>query len=139
YRPGDWVFGPSKSRQKIERLRVAQITLQQDQRGNVTGSVVLHDRLLERSVALQKQLTAVSGGATVGTGGSGSKPAPKGRKPARPGGSTTRPTVTGAAYTDKSGTPRAVITIVWPPVNSGVDGQAIDIDHYEVRLRKRKD
>ena len=139
YRPGDWVYGPGKTRQKIEKLRVAQITLTADQRGVASGSVVLHDRLLERSVAMQKQLTAIQAGAQIGTGGGGTKPAPKGRKPAKPGGGTTSPTVTGEAYIDASGHPRAVINISWPAVNSGVDGQAIDIDHYEVRIRRRRD
>ena len=135
YRPGDWIYGPSKAGGAIDRLRVSQITLTQDDKGTLGGSIILNDRLLERSVAVQKQLAALQGGATIGTGGGSTKPAPPGRTPAKPSGT---PTVTGAAYVDKTGHVRATINIVWSGVTSGVDGQAIDIDHYEVRMRKKK-
>src|SRR5690606_3159436 len=137
YRPGDWIFGPGKASGAIQRLRVAQISITQGADGVVGGSVVLHDRLLERAVAQQKELNALTNGAIVGGGAQPTEPAPPGREPAVPGNLGTPPSVAGAAYIDAAGTARAVITISWPEVLVGEDGQPIDIDHYEVRIRKR--
>lgn len=135
YRPGDWILAPGK-KGLVEPLRLQQITLTQDEKGNVGGSIILNDRLYERSVAMQRAIDALSNGAAIG-GGGGAQPSPlPGRKPARPGGGTSSPGVTGSAYIDNSGHVRAVINVTWPSVSSGTDGTAINVDHYEVRIRK---
>lgn len=135
YKPGDWVYAPGRSYGEIERLRIRQITLTQDQYGTVSGSIILNDRFYERSVAQEKALQAIQNGAVVGGGGGSTQPSAPSRKPSRPAGN---PTVSGAAYVDASGHIRAVINLQWPGVTTGTDGQAIDIDRYEVRIRKRQ-
>jgi hypothetical protein len=142
YKPGDWVFAPGKSNGHIERLRVAQITLVFSAGAATSGSIVLNDRIYERAVVQQRQLDAMSNGAIIsGSTGSATKPSPPGRTPAIPGkktdGTTDYAGLSGAAYVDSSGHTRVVINITIPTVNSDVNGQAIDLDHYEVRVRKR--
>jgi hypothetical protein len=136
YRPGDWVLAPGKDNGHVERLRVAQITLVFSAGAVTSGSIVLNDRLLERAILQQKQLDGLAAGATIsgGTGG-GTRPVPPSekRKPAKPAGN---PTVVGSAYVDKTGHVRAVIQIQWPGVSNDTGGQAITIDHYNVRVRR---
>jgi hypothetical protein len=85
----------------------------------------------------QRQLDALTNGATIsGSTGSATPPTPPGRTPDAPGGSTGKPSVSGAAYVDSSGHIRAVINVQWPAVTADGNGQAIEVDHYEVRVRK---
>ncbi|MEU8195224.1 hypothetical protein AB0C10_15735 [Microbispora amethystogenes] len=133
YQPGDHIIAPADNG-VLADLRVRQITLTRDGKGTVGGNVVLNDRFLERSVRLSRRTAGIVGGSTA-SGGSGARPAPqtsRGRTAAAPTGLIVDP----IAYVDASGFAQGQITATWGPVLVDVNGEAIDLDGYEVFMRR---
>ncbi|WP_433235550.1 hypothetical protein ACQPYK_25535 [Streptosporangium sp. CA-135522] len=133
YQPGDKVIAPASSG-TLAPLRVRQITLTKDAKGMVGGNVVLNDRFLEQSIRLARRTAGIVGGSTA-SGGSGAQPAPqtpRGRTAAAPTGLIVNP----IAYVDASGHAQGQITATWGPVLLDVNGEAVDIDSYELFMRR---
>lgn len=133
YQPGDKVIAPA-SGGTLAPLRVRQITLTKDANGVVGGNVVLNDRFLEQSIRLARRTAGIVGGSTA-SGGSGAQPAPqipRGRTAAAPTGLIVDP----IAYVDASGFAQGQITATWGPVLTDVNGEAVDIDSYELFMRR---
>lgn len=132
YQPGDKIIAPA-SGGTLAPLRVRQMTLTRDAKGVVGGNVVLNDRFLEQSIRLARRTAGIVGGSTA-SGGSGAQPAPpspRGRTAAKPTGLIVDPT----AYVDATGHAQGQITATWGPVLLDVNGEAIDIDSYELFMR----
>ncbi|MEV4749083.1 fibronectin type III domain-containing protein [Streptosporangium sp. NPDC049248] len=132
YQPGDKVIAPA-SGGTLAALRVRQITLTKDANGVVGGNVVLNDRFLEQSIRFARRTAGIVGGSTA-SGGSGAQPAPqtpRGRTAAKPVGLI----VDSIAYVDASGHAQGQITATWGPVLLDVNGEAVDIDSYELFMR----
>ncbi|MFI7705520.1 hypothetical protein [Nonomuraea sp. NPDC049480] len=132
YQPGDKIIAPA-SGGALAPLRVRQITLTKDDKGVVGGNVVLNDRFLEQSIRLARRTAGIVGGSTA-SGGSGAQPAPpspRGRTAAKPVGLIVNP----ITYVDATGHAQGQITATWGPVLLDVNGEAIDIDSYELFMR----
>lgn len=133
YQPGDKVIAPA-SGGTLAPLRVRQLTLTKDAKGMVGGNVVLNDRFLEQSIRLARRTAGIVGGSTA-SGGSGAQPAPQtpqGRTAAKLAGLIVNPT----AYVDASGHAQGQVTAMWGPVFLDVNGEAVDIDSYELFMRR---
>ncbi|PRX66098.1 hypothetical protein B0I32_106234 [Nonomuraea fuscirosea] len=133
YQPGDKIIAPA-SGGTLAPLRVRQITLTKDDKGTVGGNVVLNDRFLEQSIRLARRTAGIVGGSTA-SGGSGAQPAPptpRGRTAAAPEGLIVDP----IAYVDATGHAQGQITATWGPVLLDVNGEAVDIDSYELFMRE---
>lgn len=128
----DWVL--SDNGNGLERLRVAQWTIIQDNNGRLTGSAVLNDLIADRQAKLAKQLASLqSGTLVVGTS-----------TPAAPGDDVLAPKApTGVVASSvpyqnvgTTGTTEAAITVGWTPVTLNTDGTALDdLDGYRVQYR----
>ncbi|GGO63219.1 hypothetical protein [Nonomuraea cavernae] len=132
YQPGDKIIAPA-SGGILAPLRIRQITLTKDANGVIGGNVVLNDRFLEQSIRLARRTAGIVGGSTA-SGGSGAQPAPpspRGRTAAKPSGLIVDPT----AFLDAAGIAQGQITATWGPVLTDVNGEAIDIDSYELFMR----
>ncbi|QFY09648.1 hypothetical protein GBF35_26000 [Nonomuraea phyllanthi] len=132
YQPGDKIIAPA-SGGTLAPLRVRQITVTKDDKGVVGGNVVLNDRFLEQSIRLARRTAGIVGGSTA-SGGSGAQPAPpspRGRTAAKPAGLIVDP----ITYVDASGFAQGQVTATWGPVLLDVNGEAIDIDSYELFMR----
>lgn len=132
YQPGDKIIAPGDGGASAP-LRVRQITLTKDDKGTVGGNVVLNDRFLEQSIRFARRTAGIVGGSTA-SGGSGAQPAPptpRGRTAAAPEGLVVDP----IAYVDATGHAQGQITATWGPVLLDVQGEAIDIDGYELFMR----
>ncbi len=133
YQPGDHIIAPADNG-VLADLRVRQITLTRDSKGTLGGNVVLNDRFLERSIRLSRRTAGIVGGSTA-SGGSGARPAPqtpRGRTAAAPTGLVVDP----IAYVDSSGFAQGQVTATWGPVLVDVNSEAIDLDGYELFMRR---
>lgn len=121
-----------------QSLRVRQVTLTTDEKGAVSGNVVLNDRFLEAEVRQSRRVTGITNGSTA-DGGSGARPAPDFPDP---GADSTIPNtpagivLSSTAYLDGQGRPYATITVNWGDVTENTDGTACtDLAGYEVLVR----
>ncbi|MEV0379814.1 fibronectin type III domain-containing protein [Nonomuraea sp. NPDC050643] len=132
YRPGDRVLAPEDGG-VLESLRIRQVTLARSSTGVLGGSLVLHDRFLERDIRLARRTAGIVGGSTA-DGGSGARPAPETpepRTPAAPAGLVVNP----LAYIDEHGLPHGQVTVTWGAVTSDVGGVALNVGGYELFMR----
>ncbi|GGK90105.1 hypothetical protein Ppa06_58340 [Planomonospora parontospora subsp. parontospora] len=135
YRPGDRVLAPGDGG-VLEPLRIRQITLVRDERGHITGNLILNDRFLERTVRLARRTAGIVGGSTA-EGGSGARPAPEApspRTPAAPAGLIVNP----LAYLDAAGTAQGQITATWGAVITDGGGVALTVGGYELFARRNE-
>ena len=75
YAVGDYV-GSAVNGETPERLRVRQLTLTADDKGIVSGNVVLNDRFLEADIRQKRRIEGITNGASSGTGTGTSTPDP---------------------------------------------------------------
>ncbi|MBT2234748.1 fibronectin type III domain-containing protein [Nonomuraea sp. NEAU-A123] len=132
YQPGDRVLAPGDGG-ALESLRVRQVTLARSSTGVLGGSLVLHDRFLERDIRLARRTAGIVGGSTT-DGGSGAQPTPKApepRTPAAPAGLIVNP----LPYIDEHGLPHGQVTVSWGAVTSDVGGVALTVGGYELFMR----
>ncbi|MEV0821960.1 hypothetical protein [Nonomuraea rubra] len=132
YQPGDRVLAPGDGG-ALEALRVRQVTLARSSTGVLGGSLVLHDRFLERDIRLARRAAGIVGGSTA-DGGSGAQPspeAPEPRTPAAPAGLIVNP----LPYIDEHGLPHGQVTVSWGAVTSDVGGVALPVGGYELFMR----
>lgn len=132
YQPGDRVLAPGDGG-ALEPLRVRQVTLARNSAGMVGGSLVLHDRFLERDIRLARRTAGIVGGSTA-DGGTGARPAPEApepRTPAAPTGLLVNP----LPYIDEHGLPHGQVTVSWGAVTSDVGGVALTVGGYELFMR----
>lgn len=126
YAPGDWVFAPGKGGRR-ERLQVRQVTLTR-RSGELSGSVVLGDRLMVASRKIARRLRAVEDG-TPGGAADTDKPVVEvdDREPEPP------LTLSGTVeeYYDVLGNARARVRYSWPIVNTDASGDFLRTHHYE--------
>lgn len=132
YRPGDTIRAPGDGG-VMQPLRIRQITLTRDQRGQVSGNLTLNDRFLEREIRLARRAAGILDGG-IAVGGTGGTPAPDsaGRVPAAPAGLIVEPD----AYIGADGWARGQVTATWSPVTADVNGVALSVDGYEVYARR---
>lgn len=116
-----------------QNMRVRQVVVEIDSKGDENFSCVLNDRILEGDVKRAIQLGAIAGGVGGGTTG---VPVPP------PSTDTTTPsapgsvTVTSNTYLETDGTIYAQITVSWPAVTTNTDASTItDLDHYDVQYQ----
>ncbi|MFB4284842.1 hypothetical protein ACBJ59_56910 [Nonomuraea sp. MTCD27] len=132
YQPGDRVLAPADGG-ALEPLRVRQVTLARTSTGVLGGSLVLHDRFLERDIRLARRTAGIVGGSAA-DGGSGAQPspeAPEPRTPAAPAGLIVNP----LPYIDEHGLPHGQVTVSWGAVTSDVGGVALTVGGYELFMR----
>ncbi|MFD8529406.1 hypothetical protein ACFV0L_18500 [Streptosporangium canum] len=132
YQPGDRVLAPGDGG-VLESLRVRQVTLARSSTGVLGGSLVLHDRFLERDIRLARRTAGIVGGSTA-DGGTGARPAPEApepRTPAAPAGLIVNP----LPYIDEHGLPHGQVTVTWGVVTSDVGGTALSVGGYELFMR----
>ncbi|MFD6176707.1 MULTISPECIES: tail fiber domain-containing protein [unclassified Isoptericola] len=66
YWPGDWIMAPTTG--TGEKVRVQQVTISKGSDG-VTGSVVLHDRVMAAELRAARKMQGITGGAAAGGSG----------------------------------------------------------------------
>lgn len=133
YRPGDTVSAPGQAG-RLEPLRVRQITLARDERGQVAGNLVLNDRFVESTIRQARRTQGIVGGSTA-DGGTGARPAPDQddpRLPEAPDGLV----VSSDSYLDADGTARGQVTVTWAPVDTSTEGTALEVAGYELWHRR---
>lgn len=129
---GDWVFSDVGS--GLERLRVRQWTLTQDDSGQFSGTVSLNDLFSEAEAALARRIQGIAGGSTI-TGTSQARPVAQGKDQTIPV-KVTELVVSSAAYITESGQIRSAATAEWVGIAFNTDGtSADDIDTYLIRWR----
>lgn len=129
YGPGDWVLAATDGQAPVP-MRLRQVTLTRDEKGMVSGNVVLNDRFLEADVLQNRRLQRIIAGATQsGTGGTPGGIGPDILAPHQVeglGGSS-------AAYVDADGVVRSQVTLNWNDVTQNADNTPTsDVDGYEV-------
>ncbi|WP_433355644.1 hypothetical protein ACQP25_17300 [Microtetraspora malaysiensis] len=132
YRPGDRVLAPGDGG-ALESLRIRQVTIVRSNTRVLGGSLVLHDRFLEREIRLARRTAGIVGGSTA-DGGSGARPAPEApepRTPAAPAGLIVDP----QAYLDEHGFARGQVTVTWGAVIGDIGGVALAVGGYELFMR----
>jgi Domain of unknown function (DUF4082) len=129
---GDWGYSDLGS--GLEKLRIKQWTLTQDQNGALSGNVTLNDMFAEQQAALARRIQGIEGGTTI-TGTSQTRPVPEelvdGVSPADPTGII----VDSLAYTSE-GIIWAAAFAHWPEVVFNEDGTSMDdLDYYIIHWR----
>lgn len=132
YNLGDFILSAVDGTVAPVKLRVRQVTLTRDDKGNVGGNVVLNDRFLEADIRTKRRISGITNGASStspGTGGPG--PIPNKKPPAKVQG------VTASSSWYLAGTNGySQLHLTWGAVTTNDDGTAIDdLDHYEVYKR----
>lgn len=135
YFPGDYV-GIRTVGKPQAAYRVRQVTMERDEKAQVSGNAVLNDRFLEAEVRQARRVQGIVNGAQS-SGGSGTAPAPGPDAP-----DTTPPAVpqdgrvTVDTYTTPQGDLRAVARLAWDPVTTNFNGSPTDdVERYEVRWK----
>lgn len=131
YLPGDVIFAPGPDGEDHHPLRVRQITIQSKSPHSVEGNLVLNDQFVERDLRMERQLTSLTGSSST-PGGSGSQPGTDTRQPMSPTGLN----VSTETYLNEQGEPRGVIIAGWVAVSTATDGSDMDMDRYEVWVRR---
>ena len=134
YLPGDWVTGPTDRRS--ERVRVHQITLSRDERGAVTGSVVLNDRLVDADIRRTKRMRGIVGGSQA-DGGAGTRPTdPPSERDNRTPKAPTGLVVATSAFIAEDGQAVGRIAAQWDAVTEATDGTSMEIAGYGLWMRR---
>ncbi|MFI6485144.1 hypothetical protein ACIBH1_45050 [Nonomuraea sp. NPDC050663] len=133
FRPGDTLSAPGEAGLQ-QALRVRQVTVTRDDKGVLGGSVVLHDRFLDRAVRLARRTQGILGGSTA-SGGTGARPAPPAPAPRTPA-APTGLVVDADAYLDEHGYARGLVVATWGAVTQDIGGVALDPDGYELFARR---
>ncbi|MFI6485707.1 hypothetical protein ACIBH1_47915 [Nonomuraea sp. NPDC050663] len=133
FRPGDTLSAPGEAGLQ-QALRVRQVTVTRDDKGVLGGSVVLHDRFLDRAVRLARRTQGILGGSTA-SGGTGARPAPPAPAPRTPA-APTGLVVDADAYLDEHGYARGLVVATWGAVTQDIGGVALDSDGYELFARR---
>ncbi len=130
----DWVW--SDNGNGLERLRVQQWTITQDEHGVMTGSATLGDLIDEHDLQVARRLAAITSGTTVvGTSTPEPTPTNQAKTPATPTGLVCSSLV----YTDL-GPPvldSASVFCGWTPVTTNTDGTALSAGGISYRVRYR--
>ncbi|MFT8639016.1 hypothetical protein [Bifidobacterium sp.] len=131
YRPGDWITAPTVT--NAEKVRVQQITLSYGNDGLKT-SLILNDKVYDRSIRNAKRVEGISGGATLTGGASGERPAEATDKriPSAPQGLA----VQTDAYVRSDGAIRATATFDWQDVTTATNGTALEVQSYVLYIRE---
>lgn len=126
YAVGDWVYADSTG--TLERLRVAQLTLDIDE-GGPAGSVTLNDLRTDWRIRAERRLSALQDGDVV-IGTSTQSPGEDTVAPAAPTGVT----VGSDAY-QSDGLDSAVVYVGWTAPTTNSDGSALfDLAGFRARL-----
>ena len=132
YAVGDYV-GSAVNGEAPERLRVRQLTLTADDKGIVSGNVVLNDRFLEADIRQKRRIEGITNGASSGTGTGTSTPDPDPGSDAMPPAKVGNMVGSSLAYMGPGGYTQAQVTLSWSAVTTNSDGTpATDIDRYEI-------
>ena len=128
---GDWVWG--KTGQTKEALRVAQITLAEDDSGVRTGSVVLGDLIEEKALRLNQKIDRLEAGIGTKASGAGTLSTLDHTTPNPPGSFV----LTTDSYQDTGGTNHAIVFASWAAVTQNTDGTPYtDGGGYRLQWRK---
>lgn len=131
---GDWVW--SDNGNGLERLRVQQWTIAQDQDGVLTGTATLGDLIDDADIKLAARLAAItSGTVVVGTSTPTPTPTNQAKTPATPTGLV----ASSLLYTDIGPPPSdsASVFTGWTAVSTNTDGTAISSGQISYRVRYR--
>lgn len=124
YLPGDVISAPASGGRRA--MRVQQVTLSMDG-GELTGSVVLNDRMVPADLRVAGRLRAITGGSAAG--GTGVVPVPARPIPKAP---------TGLSLSTNAwwnyGTARATVGASWSAVTESTEGKPILISSYRIRV-----
>jgi len=124
YLPGDVISAPASGGRRA--MRVQQVTLSMDG-GELTGSVVLNDRMVPADLRVAGRLRAITGGSVAG--GTGVVPVPARPIPKAP---------TGLSLSTNAwwnyGTARATVGATWSAVTESTEGKPILIASYRIRV-----
>lgn len=133
YGVSDWIWSDT-GRPELERLQVAQITIQGDDSGEITGSVSLNDLIASQQAALARRIAGIEGGSTI-AGTSQARPVPD-TPDTMPPARVETPGVMSLPQPTADSVPRSAVYVDWPDVTTNADNTAIeDLDHYELRYR----
>lgn len=130
YLPGDRISAPGVFSQ-ADPLRVRQITLASLDSQGMEGNVILNDRFLERELRRDRQINALTGGASGTPGGGGGRPGEDTRTPKAP----TSLLLSTNTYLNEMGEPRGQITATWEVVEEATNNTEMPVDEYQVWVR----
>jgi len=130
----DWVW--SDNGNGLERLRVQQWTITQDQHGTKTGTATLGDLIDEHDLQVAQRLAAITSGTTViGTSTPTPTPTNQAKTPATPIGLV----CSSLLYTDVGPPPLDAASVFagWTAVSTNTDGTPISSGQLTYRVRYR--
>ena len=136
YGVGDYVWTDVDG-SGVTRLRVRQLTLTVNDKGLVSGNVVLNDRFLEADVRAARRIAGITNGASGPGGGGGAEPGDgDGDTSAGTPAQVSGLTGSSSAYMGPGGFPQAQVSLSWQAVAKNVDGLLTDnINGYEIFQR----
>lgn len=123
---GDWIYIDTTG--TLERMRIKQWTLKQEEDGTLSGSVTLNDLFSDTVEKLLVTIDGITGATANGTSATGNTT--DYTIPVAP----VAPSFSSAVFNDASGNVWAQITATWTAITGNTDGSAItDLDHYELQ------
>lgn len=123
---GDWIYSDTNG--TVERLRIKQWTLKNEDDGVMSGSVVLNDLFADTVEKLLKTVDGITGAAVGSASTTGT--ATDVTKPAVPA----TPSFSSSVYLDANGNAWSQITVSWTAITANTDGSTIlDFDRYVVQ------
>lgn len=131
---GDWVWG--RTGPAAELLRIAQLTLNQDDEGGLAGSVVLGDLIEAKAVALSHKIDRLEQSIVTKATGSGTVNTLDATTPKPPVGFS----LTTDSYQDSVGKTSAIIFASWAQVTQNTDNTPyVDAGGYRLQWKRTAD
>ncbi len=126
-----------RSRSAKLSLRVIKLDISKDDKGKVTATAVVGDKLLSLSAKIAQRTAAASMGQIISGSGDAfpATPAPEGARPSAPTGLH----ASDAPYWREDGSAASVVTLGWNAVAQSTDGTLADVSIYEVWARSEAD
>jgi hypothetical protein len=132
YQVGNWVNIRVDGTVAPQSMRVRQVTLTRSADGTFGGNLVVNDRFVEADILAARQIAALTGGASGGTGGT---PTPPGADILAPAQVTGLSIASNTGYLDGT-LPRSAISLDWGDTTLNADGTAMsDLSKYETWFR----
>ncbi len=132
YDVGDHITAPGPDGAMMG-MRVRQATITRNVHGILSGSVVLNDRFIEKSIRAAKKMAGVFGGS--GVGGGGAVPAPPlandNREPEPPKLLSAEP----SAFVNEAGRVEGYVNLIWEHTGLATDGTLQDLARFHLRAK----
>ena len=131
YNVGDWVYLAREVSNPPEQVQIKQISVQVNNKGDISVGVSLGDLLDSADTKLKRRLDAITGT----NAGGGAIPSDKGNDK-NPPANVSNLTISKLAYVDDARARKMIAVIDWSDVTQNADGTpASDVSYYEVRVK----